>query len=100
MIRTPPKNSRWPSSNQQLVVTTALIGAWPDLGENPTYVDQLAAVALDALDETRAGRCVRRHRWNRWRLITLTGAMGTSRQELQQRECLRCGRIQRDGLRS
>lgn len=98
MIRVPPEHSRWPSSNQQLVVTTALIAAWPDLGEDPVYVDQLAAVALDAVDATKAGRCILRHPWNRWRLISQTSGLGTSRREWQQRECLRCGRIQRASL--
>lgn len=75
----------------------ALIGATggPDIGE-------LADVAALAVQGGAASRCIpflRPHPWTRWRIIQLGSlSLMSTPQELQQRECARCGRVQRATL--
>lgn len=103
-----------PSDTRHYRIAEAFRAQFPHLNETAydrggwlDHADQYATVAVEAIEPIPAGRCIRAlrpHRWTRWRVInmplrqgSLLSVAGVQKQQ-QQRECARCGRIQRTDL--
>lgn len=83
------------------LVADAFAAYFPDLRGNPDYLHELAETAAFALRGGMAGRCrpvFGRHPWTRWRVVDKPGGAFQAPRQVQERECLRCGRIERDEI--
>lgn len=84
-------------------IAAALAEEFPDLRKHPHYLDELASIAATAVEASGASRCIRwirPHQWNHWRLIQIPMPHPFTfiKGDRQQRECTRCGRIERSVL--
>lgn len=101
---TPVRQPPFQLPHHRHAIAAALAEQFPSLRDDRDYLAELSDVAAGAVQADAAGRCIRwirPHVFNAWRLVSIRLPVFPLKvnEERQQRECVRCGRIERDAIK-